>query len=578
MIRAGEREGGDVNENDHGQRHSSVWSGISAIAGDGRLERDTTSDVCIVGAGVAGILIAERLSSMGLSVVVLEAGEICSGETGRTTAHVSNALDDRYYRLAKLHGARGAALCAASHTAAIDRIEALATSLGLVDECRWRRLDGYLMVNDKRRGQAQDLIQQEFHAAREAGVEVEAVSSMPAPWPSDRGPMLRFKDQGQFHPLRFLGGVVRHLREGKNVKFHTHTRAVKMTGGSNASVETEAGPVVKCSHLVVATNTPVNDWVTMHTKQMGFQTYVMAFRVQGRIPPLLFWDGLWEDDVSYRYVRLYEGGASDGSDLLIVGGEDHKTGQGPEGLMGEEPFRCLEEWTRTMFPFVGGAGSVERRWSGEVMEPADGVAFIGRNPMDKDNVYIVTGDSGNGITHGAIASILIPDLIEGKDNPWATLYDPRRKSGLHAPGEYLRDNLNTLAQYGDWLRGGDVKDESEIAPGEGAILRRGLKHLAVYKDDAGNCTRLSATCPHLGGIVRWNAQEKTWDCPCHSSRFDRHGHIMHGPANSDLKPADGGGGGDGGGERIPGREGEARAGAGDPARAPGTLPRHESPR
>lgn len=213
-----------------------------------------------------------------------------------------------------------------------------------------------------------------------------------------------------------------------------------------------------------------------------------------------------------------------------------------------------------MFPF---AGAVEKRWSGEVMEPADGVAFIGRNPMDKGNVYIVTGDSGNGMTHGAVASILIPDLIAGKEHPWEALYHPNRKVGMHALRDYAKENLNTLAQYGDWLKAGDVKDESEISAGEGAILRKGLKHLAIYKDESGQCLRLSATCPHLGGIVRWNTQEKTWDCPCHSSRFDRHGHVMHGPANSDLKPADGGGP-----ERIPGREGDARR----ETRTPTTTP------
>jgi glycine/D-amino acid oxidase-like deaminating enzyme/nitrite reductase/ring-hydroxylating ferredoxin subunit len=542
-----------LDESKHGQAHLSVWNDAAGGAGgwtrgDGRLVGDTSCDVCIVGGGIAGILTAERLSSLGMSVVVLEAAGLCSGETGRTTAHVSNALDDRYYKLAKLHGARGAALAAASHTAAINRIEELAQTFGIAGECQWRRLDGFLAVNDRHRGDAQNLIQEEFHAAREAGVEIDPVCNPPAPWPHpDRcGPMLRFPNQGQIHPLKFLAGVVRELR-GRGVKFYTDTRATKVQGGANASVETEAGPVVRCSHIVVATNTPINDWVTIHTKQMGFQTYVLAFRVPKGTPPILFWDGLWGDDTSYHYVRLYEGGASgggDGGDLLIVGGEDHKTGQGPEGIGGSEPYRCLEDWTRAMFPM---AGAIEARWSGEVMEPADGVAFIGRNPMDKDNVYIVTGDSGNGITHGAVASILIPDLIQGKDNPWATLYDPRRKSGLHAPGQYLRENVNTLAQYTDWLKAGDVQDESEIAPGDGAIVRKGLRHLAIYKDETGRCTRLSATCPHLGGVVRWNAQEKTWDCPCHASRFDRHGHVMHGPANSDLKPVEGE-------ARQPGRE------------------------
>jgi nitrite reductase/ring-hydroxylating ferredoxin subunit len=172
------------------------------------------------------------------------------------------------------------------------------------------------------------------------------------------------------------------------------------------------------------------------------------------------------------------------------------------------------------------------------MEPADGVAYIGHNAADRKNVYIVTGDSGNGMTHSAIAAMLIPDLILGRENAWQSVYDPARKVGVHALSEYLSENLNTLRQYGDWFRSGDVEDEDQIPRGAGAVIRRGLKHLAIYKDEQGCCTRLNAMCTHLGGIVRWNALEKTWDCPCHASRFDAHGRVLHGPANTDLKPAE----------------------------------------
>jgi len=222
---------------------------------------------------------------------------------------------------------------------------------------------------------------------------------------------------------------------------------------------------------------------------------------------------------------------TNGSDLLIVGGEDHKTGQGPEG---EAPFACLEDWARRALPMVG---DVQRRWSGEVMEPADAIGYIGRDAAHRKNVYVVTGDSGSGMTHAAIGAMLIPDLILGRENPWEKLYQPSRKIGLHALREYASENVNTLAQYGDWLKKGDVSDESQIVPGQGAVMVSGLKRTAVYKEDSGECVRLSAVCPHLGGVVRWNAAEKTWDCPCHASRFDRYGKMLHGPANGDLAGA-----------------------------------------
>lgn len=509
------------------EAHRPVWLD-TAVEGSGPLSADASCDVCVVGGGIAGLLIADRLVRQGLSVVLLEKGRLAAGETGHTTAHFSNALDDRYMALERMHGQDGARLAAESHTAAIDAAELLVAELGV--DCGWTRLDGYLMVNERHLDRQEELLEIELAACRRAGLVVERVIAIPAPWPGGFGPSLRFPGQGQLHPLLLLRAVARRLIES-GVRLHEMTHATKIHGGPDAAVETEGGPTVRCAQVVVATNTPINNLVAVHTKQSGYQTYVLAFRVpRGSLPPILVWDGLWDGDSSYRYLRILEGGASGGEgDLLIVGGEDHKTGQGPEG---EKPFRCIEEWTRRHFPMCG---PIERRWSGEVMEPADGLGYIGHNAVGRQNVYIVTGDSGNGMTHGVIASILIPDLILGREHRWATLYDPSRKIGLHSLSDYVRENMNTMAQYRDWLVRGDVTDESQIRPGEGAVIAKGLKRVAVYKDEQGVCTRLNATCPHLGGVVRWNSQEKTWDCPCHASRFERCGELLHGPANAGLK-------------------------------------------
>ena len=179
---------------------------------------------------------------------------------------------------------------------------------------------------------------------------------------------------------------------------------------------------------------------------------------------------------------------------------------------------------------------MEFQWSGQIMEPIDSLAFIGRNPGDK-NIYVVTGDSGNGMTHGTIAGILLSDLIHGRDNEWATLYDPSRIS-LKAVGEFAKENLNVAAQFGDYITAGDVERVGEIAPGSGALIKHGLKKIAVYRDMHGALHKCSAICPHLGCIVAWNSTEKTWDCPCHGSRFDPFGKVLNGPANGGLGPAE----------------------------------------
>jgi Rieske Fe-S protein len=248
----------------------------------------------------------------------------------------------------------------------------------------------------------------------------------------------------------------------------------------------------------------------------------------GSLPHLL----LWDTGDPYHYVRLQRD-EEVGGEILIVGGEDRKTGQEHPEEDGDR-FRALEEWTRARFPM---AGDVAYRWSGQVMEPVDFMAMIGRNPGSNPNQYLVTGDSGNGMTHGTLAGILLTDLIVGRSNPWATLYDPSRVTlGVSSAKEFAKENLNVAAQYAkDYVRPGEVKSVEEIAVDSGAILRDGRKLLAVYRDESGVAHRLDAKCTHLKCIVHWNPLEKSWDCPCHGSRFDRFGKVLNGPAIAGLE-------------------------------------------
>ena len=189
---------------------------------------------------------------------------------------------------------------------------------------------------------------------------------------------------------------------------------------------------------------------------------------------------------------------------------------------------------REHFPM---AGETVYAWSGQVMEPIDGLAFIGRNPGDAPNVYIATGDSGNGMTHGTIAGMLLSDLIQGLGNPWATVYDPARIT-LGAATEFTRENANVAAQYVDLVTPGEISSPDELGPGQGAIVRRGLKKIAAYRDEKGVIHELSAFCTHLKCVVSWNASEKTWDCPCHGSRFTATGEVVNGPAIVGLSPVE----------------------------------------
>jgi glycine/D-amino acid oxidase-like deaminating enzyme/nitrite reductase/ring-hydroxylating ferredoxin subunit len=499
---------------------SSIWLTTAEIPDRHSLDANAVTDVAIVGAGIAGLTTAYLLASAGQSVIVLDDGQIGSGETGRTTAHLVNALDDRYSEIERLHGAEGARLAAHSHTKAIDIIEGIVRDEHIA--CEFERLSGYLFVPP---GDDRKVLDDELEAVHRAGLTaVTRVARSPL-GSFDTGPCLCFPQQAQFHPMKYLAGLADAIeRRGGRIHAQSHVGDIK--GGSQAQLKTSGGRTVTARAVVVATNTPVNDLVTMHTKQAAYRTYVVGMPVpRGLVPRALYWD----TPDPYHYVRLAAG--LDGSDVLIVGGEDHKTGQ--EDDAGER-FGRLVTWTKERFPVVG---NVTFSWSGQIMEPVDSLAFIGRNPGDAENVFIATGDSGNGMTHGTIAGRLLTDLILGKQSPWEKLYDPSRIS-LRAAKDFAKENLNVAAQYADLATGGDISSPDQLTSDSGAILRRGLKKVAISKDRTGKMTELSALCPHLGCIVQWNSTERTWDCPCHGSRFDARGKVLNGPAISDMKPAD----------------------------------------
>jgi glycine/D-amino acid oxidase-like deaminating enzyme len=496
----------------------SAWMDVEP-RGFPQLDRACTADVCVVGAGIAGLSVAYALAREGRSVVVLDDGDIGGGMTQRTTAHLTNAVDDRYVEIARRHGERAARVVAESHTAAIDRIEQTTVDEGI--ECDLERVDGFLFVPPDA---SHELLDRELAAAHRAGLtQVEQLELQPL-GAEFLDKCLRFPRQAQLHPLKYVHGVADAVaRRGGRIFCGTH--ADRVEGGKAARVTTTSGDTVSAAAVVVATNTPINDIVAIHTKQAPYSTYVVALRVPASgAEHALYWDTA----DPYHYVRLHRHGGPE--ELVIVGGEDHKAGQAHDG---EARFARLEQWARRYFPFAE-ADAVEYRWSGQVMEPVDGIAFIGRNPGDDDNVYIATGDSGMGMTHGTIAGILLTDLIMGRPSRWAALYDPSRKM-VHGAVEYAKENVNVAAQYvKDYASGGERGSADDIAPGEGAILRRGLTKIAAFRDADGTLHELSAACPHLGCVVSFDAVEKTWNCPCHGSRFDCHGHVIVGPANRDL--------------------------------------------
>jgi len=420
-----------------------------------------------------------------------------------------------------MHGKEKSTLLAGSHNDAIDTIEYIVNEEQI--DCDFSRVAGYLFLGEN---DEYKTLEKELKAVNEVGYQnVEMKTAIPL---GIQIPALKFSAQAQFHIQKYVQGLCKAiLKLGGYIFTGEHVR--DMIDGKNIVLTTDSGKQIVAHNVVVATNTPVFDRIKLHTKQVAYRTYVIGFKVKkGLFEQALYWD----TEEPYHYIRLQPIDGDDKNEMLIVGGEDHRTGEEADP---ESRFAALEDWTRKRI-FTG--NKVEFKWSGEIFEPNDGIAFIGKDPAHKGNVFIATGASGNGMTHAAIAARLLRDLISKKQNPLIEIYDPNR-SPFGDIVTLVTENLNTAGQYAKALAPSDVSSEEAIEAGEGAIMREGLKQKAVYKDESGVVHKLSAKCTHLGATLCWNSCEKSWDCPAHGSRFAGTGEVICGPANENIPPSNG---------------------------------------
>ena len=314
------------------------------------------------------------------------------------------------------------------------------------------------------------------------------------------------------------GGVTFAIgQRAKDVKGRTKDAPPTVTLADDTKLTADAVVVACCSV------TPMNDWGSITYHEFGYRTYMVGLAVpDDAIENALFWD----THDPYHYVRLTN---HDGRTVMLVGGEDHKTGQGEAT---DARFAELTAWARKVFP---SAGEEVSRWSGQVFETSDGLGVIGLAPTPGKDEYVITGDCGMGLTHSTLGGELIADLIAGRPNPYQTVYDPARKL---TNADAIEEGLDTAVQYFDYVTPGDINSPDDLKPGQGGILRSGLKKLAVYKDEAGNVHTCSAVCTHKKALLRWNPVERSWDCPAHGSRFSCKGELVVGPAVADLPRSD----------------------------------------
>jgi len=508
----------------------SPWPSASPGA-DVPVELDLRVPIAVVGAGIAGLSVAYELARRGHRAVVVDAHGPGGGETHNTTAHLASVIDDRFVHLEDWIGADGARLARESHAAAIDRIEETIARHDI--PCGFRRVDGHLFAAPGR--DKEDFLLAEWAAARRAGhTGAEWLDAVPLAGSALEGcPCIRFPNQATFDPGLYLNGLAEAVR-GLGVPIFTHTR---VTGwkreGKVVVLETERGPRIAAGRVVFACNDPFVR-LRYFTVSTPYRTYAAAYEVAAGSAAAEE-DGLfWDTEDPYHYVRFAPHPDGSGRRMVIVGGEDHKTGHSPEHGTMEEAWGHLDAWTRVRLPF---AGSLLRKWSGQVLETLDGLGLIGADPKEEGRVFLVSGDSGMGLTHGTLAGPLIADLIEGQQNDWARIYDPGRFPWKRA-AHYLAENADIVAQYGRHLlppASATTFPTGSNGSSHGVIVRRDGEKIARARTEKGEVCELHAVCPHLGGPLTWNEAEGTWDCACHGSRFDAEGEVVNGPATSPLR-------------------------------------------
>ncbi len=495
-------------------KHMSFWIDSTPETDFAPLGGDLSVDVAVLGAGITGVTAAASLKRAGKTVALVEAENVVGGVTGHTTAKVTASHGRIYAQLTQSFGEQGARLYAESNQTAIERIAALVEHEQI--DCDFSRQPNYLYSIS-----ADDVasLREEASAAAAAGLPASFVTDVPLPFPVTGA--VRFDNQVQFHPRKYLLHLTGSI-SGEGSYVFEHTRALAVQDGDPCRVTTDKG-VVTAKDVIVATQLPILDRGLFFAKVHPYRSYVVCPTIDpSKAPPGMF----VSTESPTHTVRTSPYGERA---LMIIAGEGHKTGQEERT---EERYERLEEWIRTHF----GVDSIEYHWSTQDYYSVDHVPYIGKLRRASRHVYVATGYNAWGLTTGTLAAQILVDAILGVPNSWAELYDSNRVKPTSAK-KFAEENINVAKRWiGDRLAPAKVKSVAELKPGQGAVLRVNGKQVAAYRDDQGRLKALSPVCTHLRCIVAWNPAERTWDCPCHGSRFNHDGQVVQGPAIHPLAP------------------------------------------
>ena len=470
-------------------------------------------DAVIVGGGITGISTALLLQKSGKKCLVMEANNLCFGTSGGTTAHLNTLLDTPYTTIIKNFGKENARLVANSAKEALDLIRSNISEYKI--DCAFEDACAYLFSQTSDQTEELD----EIHdACFEAGIDVSYNLTLPVPIEFMK--TIEVRGQAKFHPVKYVYALAKAYEEAGGIILQ-HTRVTGVGDTDGITVETTNGSF-RAANLIYATHIPpgVN---LIHLRCEPWRSYAMAFTTKDK----KYWRDLVYDMYEpYHYIRSQK---IDGQEYMIVGGGDHKTGElaNPEANLLK-----LESYIRTHF----NPGEILFKWSSQYFESADGLPYIGHLPGHPGNIFVASGYGGNGMTYSSVAAQLLTDMILEKESPYIHLFDPNRIKPVAGFTSFLKHNMDVLKKFIDkWLDKERLNQFSELAPGEAKVVKFDGERIALFKDEYGELHAVNPLCTHMKCSVAWNSAERSWDCPCHGSRFSFEGKVLTGPADTDLE-------------------------------------------
>ena len=493
---------------------TSLWqSNMPAYPSPAKPIPQEVVDVLIVGGGITGITTALLLQKAGKKCIVAEANTLCFGTTGGTTAHLNTVFDHPYNELKSSFGEKAAQTIAEAAKEALDLIRQNIAQYNI--DCEFEEQDGYMYSQEKKQTTELESI---LEATREVGIDMDYSDSIPVPIEFEKA--VRFTGQAKFHPAKYVYGLAKAFEEAGGIILQG-CRVTKVEENDDLEALTRYGKI-RAKEMIWATHIPpgVN---LLHFRCAPYRSYAMAVKLEDENYP----EGLAYD--MYDPYHYYRTQIVDGEKYLIAGGEDHKTAHEENTSM---CFDRLEAYIRKYFKI----SEVSFRWSSQYFEPADGIAYIGHLPGHPERIYVATGFGGNGMTYGTISAITLSDMIAKGESKYQEIFNPNRIKPVAGFEAFVKENADVVAHmFKSPFAGSKIKELTELAHGEARVVKYEGHRIALYKNEQGKVYAVNPTCPHAKCSVAWNTAEKSWDCPCHGSRFAADGKLLCGPSMSDLQ-------------------------------------------